>query len=126
MLTTIRGAITVKDNHVDEILEATSLLLSTIIEANCLLQEEIIAMLFTATRDLDAAYPAKAARDFGFNEISLMCMQEMYVKDSLPRCIRVMVLCDREKKNSVKHIYLREARFLRPDLAEFSKDNKEE
>lgn len=120
MITTIRGAITVERNDEADILDSVSLMLRKIIEMNELEHDEVIAMLFTATRDLDAVYPAKAARNLGFNEISLMCMQEMYVQGSLPRCIRVMVLCDRKKNGEPRHAYLREARNLRPDLLEKS------
>jgi len=118
MIVAIRGAITVDENNADEILESVSLLLKNILEANELLQEEVIAIFFTATKDLDAVYPAKAARMMGFNEISLMCMQEMDVKNSLKNCIRVMVLCERNIEKKVKHIYLGGAKVLRPDLSE--------
>ncbi len=117
MIVSIRGAITVTKNDANEILESTSLLLKKILDANELLQEEVIAIFFTATKDLDAVYPAKAARMMGFNEIGLMCMQEMEVQNSLKRCIRVMVLCERNSEKKVKHIYLGEAKVLRPDIS---------
>jgi chorismate mutase len=116
-IVSIRGAITLKGNNKLEILNSTEELLSEIEKQNDLSKEKVISILFSATKDLNATYPAKAARDLGYTEASLMCFNEMEVIDSLEKCIRVMVLykCNLEQKD-VKHVYLREAKALRPDL----------
>jgi len=113
----VRGATTVEQNEPAAILEATSELLLALIEANGLLSEDVASALFTVTADLDAAYPARAARDLGWTDAALMCAGEIPVPGSLPRCIRVLIHWNTESAQSeVKHIYLREAATLRPDL----------
>lgn len=113
----IRGAITVKNNSRDEILEATKVMLKEIIEANRLNQEDLIAITFTMTKDLDAVYPAVAARELCITEAALLCMQELYIKGSLMKCIRVLVQAESSlKQKEAQHIYLRDAVCLRPDL----------
>lgn len=114
----IRGAITTKFNTKEAILEATRLMLEAIIEANGLQIEHIVQIHFSATKDLDAVYPAVAARNIGITSASLMCFQEMYVVGSLEKCIRVDVLVEQEglTRDNVKHQYLRDAKRLRPDL----------
>ena len=114
----IRGAITTKLNTKEAILEATRLMLEAIIEANELQIEHIVQIHFSATKDLDAVYPAVAARNIGITSASLMCFQEMYVVGSLEKCIRVDVLVEQEglTRDNVKHQYLRDAKRLRPDL----------
>ncbi|HLV10754.1 MAG TPA: chorismate mutase [Halanaerobiales bacterium] len=115
----IRGAITVPKNTKKAIYESSKKLLSTIIKDNKLKQEEIISIIFTATTDLDKAYPATAARELGIKLIPLLCFQEMYVVDSLKKCIRILLYVDRNcKHKDIKHVYLREAITLRPDLAD--------
>lgn len=113
----IRGAITVDKNTKEQILEATQALLEEIIKANNIDINEILFILFTSTKDLDKVYPAVAARNLGITEASLMCTQEMYVEGSLNLCIRVMVQIQSniDQKN-IKHIYLKNAAVLRPDL----------
>lgn len=113
----IRGAITVKNNTKEDILAASVELLKKIIELNNIQKEEMVSIIFTATTDLDAVYPAVAAREIGLDMVPLLCFQEMKVKDSLPRCIRVMFFIDRKSPlGEIKHVYLREAVSLRPDL----------
>ena len=113
----IRGAITVENNSREEILTATQEMMEKIILANNLQQEEVAAVFFTATRDLDAAYPAQAVRKMGWTLTPLMCYQEMHVDGSLEKCIRVIVLTQTElEQNQIKHCYLRGAQVLRPDL----------
>lgn len=116
----IRGAITVNSNSKDEILEATKEMLEAIISANMLKIDQVIQILFSATKDLDDVYPAVAAREMGLTSAALMCFQEMYVKGSLSKCIRVSVLADTETltTQNVKHQYLRGAKCLRTDLVE--------
>jgi len=113
----VRGAITVDSNTTESILAATEEMLREIIDNNSINASDVCAMIFTATQDLDKVYPAKAARNIGFTNISLMCMQEMVVKDSLSMCIRVMIMWNTNKNlNEIKHIYLRGAKILRPDI----------
>lgn len=114
----IRGAITVDNNSVESILEATSELLIEIEKNNHLVRDRVISIIFSCTSDLDKAYPAKAARQLGYLNAALMCFNEMYVEGSIDKCIRVMILynSDMEQKD-VKHIYLRDAKALRPDLS---------
>ena len=114
----IRGAITVDRNDKDEILRQTRTLLQAVLERNGLTAGRVRAVLFTMTRDLDAVYPAVAARQLGLTEASLMCMQEQYVVGSLPRCIRLLVLAEGERPQSALcPVYLEGAAVLRPDLA---------
>jgi chorismate mutase len=88
------------------------------VDANCIAEPDLVSVIFTATPDLDAAYPAAAARQLGWTGAALMCVQEMAVPGSLPRCIRVLIHWNTERSlGELRHIYLREARSLRPDLA---------
>ncbi len=114
---TIRGATTVQANTEKEILDGTEELLKLIIEENGLRDDEISAIYFTCTKDLDAAYPARSARKMDIRKAALMCLQEMYVVGSLEKCIRICFFCDGEKdQNDVKHIYIKGAAHLRPDI----------
>ena len=114
----IRGATTVPKNDAEAILDATRELLEQIIEQNGVCEADVASVLFTATPDLDAAYPAVAARQLGWTYTALFCVQEMVVPGSLPRCIRVLVHWNTERTiDQIHHVYLREARCLRPDLA---------
>ncbi|AZO95343.1 chorismate mutase [Halocella sp. SP3-1] len=113
----IRGAISVEKNTRTAILENTSLLLKEMIANNKLSENDIISIFFTATDDLDEVYPAVAARQLGFADIPLLCYQEMKVKDSLEKCIRVLMFVDFDcALQEVKHVYLKKAKILRPDL----------
>lgn len=118
-LISIRGATTINNNVESEILLETRRLLEEIIEKNNIRIKDVISIIFTATKDIDRVYPAKAARDLGFRKCSLMCMQEMDVIDSLEMCIRVMFLANSHKEQEdVEHVYLAKAKVLRPDLME--------
>ncbi len=113
----IRGAVTVEENSRESIFENTRILLKDIIKSNDLDLESIISIIFTATRDIDEAYPAVVAREMGIVHAGLVCMQEMYVKNSLEMCIRVLVNVETDKKQKdMKHTYLKGAVKLRPDL----------
>jgi len=113
----IRGAITVKENTPQHILEGTTSLLETIIEKNEIDYKDIVSIIFTGTKDLDAQYPAVAARKMGMVDIPLFCCQEMYVKGSLEKCIRVLIHIQVPEPKEIKHVYLEKAKVLRPDLA---------
>lgn len=113
----IRGATTVLDNTKDEIIISTKQLLQEILRVNQVEIEDIISIYFTATQDLTRAYPAIAARQLGIVNAGLMCMQELFIEGSMPKCIRVMLNVEIDKKQKdIKHIYLKEAKLLRPDL----------
>lgn len=116
----IRGAIDVPDDNPEEILSATRELLSRILEANPELRsEDIASVLFTTTDDLNAAYPARAAREMGWNSVPMICSREIPVPGGLPRCIRVLLHWNTDlDQRDVCHIYLGAAARLRPDLNE--------
>jgi len=114
----IRGAITVEENTRQEILDKTKRLLSTIMERNALRYEDMVSVIFTATRDLDAVYPAVAAREMGMTQVPLLCCQEMYVEGSLERCIRVLIHAYMDDARAAHHVYLEKAVSLRPDIAQ--------
>ncbi len=114
----IRGATTVGRNDSAEILEATNELLRTLIEANGLQPDDIVSGLFTVTNDLDAAFPARAAEDYGWNIVALLHATEIPVPGSLPLCIRLLVHAYTSRtRTEIKHCYLRGATVLRPDRA---------
>lgn len=113
----IRGAHTAMANTTEAIRDCTLALLQAILRENDLQPEDIINATFTATQDLDAAYPAKFARELpGWDQVPLFCVQEMYVQGSLASCIRVMLLVEQIQTKPVQHVYLGEAVSLRPDL----------
>jgi chorismate mutase len=114
----IRGATTVERNDAAEILDATDELLRAIIEANELRPDDIVSAFFTVTRDIDAAFPARAAEDFGWNIVALLHATEIPVPGSLPRCIRLLVHAyTMRSRAEIRHCYLRGATVLRPDRA---------
>jgi chorismate mutase len=113
----IRGATTVDENSEETILAATQELLEVIVAANDVQVDDIASVIFTATPDLDSAHPARAARQMGWIHVPLLCVQEMEVVESLARCIRLLIHWNTDvETRSVKHIYLRGAKVLRPDL----------
>jgi chorismate mutase len=116
-LRALRGAITVDANESDAILDATEELISTMVGRNDLDHDDIVSCLFTCTPDLNAEFPAVAARRFGLSDVPLMCAQEMAVPGQLPRVIRVMMHCYAPPERKADHVYLREATRLRADLA---------
>ncbi|NLK21747.1 MAG: chorismate mutase [Epulopiscium sp.] len=114
----IRGAITIEENTREEILGNTVILLKEIISKNNINIDDIISITFTATNDIDAAYPAVAARNLNITHAALLCFQEMNVMGSLRMCIRVMLQIKTVKsQQEMKHIYLKRASSLRPDLS---------
>ena len=114
----IRGATTVPENSAEAILEATRELLERVIRENGVYEQDVASVTFSATADLDAVYPAVAARQLGWTSTPLLCVQEMSVVGSLPRCIRILVHWNTDlPKEEIHHVYLHEAWTLRPDLA---------
>lgn len=114
----IRGATTVTTDEPDLILTATRELLESILDANSGLKpEDIGSALFTVTNDLASVFPAQAARQLGWVLVPMMCANEIPVRGSLPLCIRVLIHWNTENtQDKVKHVYLRGAIKLRPDL----------
>ena len=113
----IRGATTVECNDRDEILASTTALLQLMIERNNLRAEDIASAIFTLTDDLDAEFPALAARKMGWTETALMCMREIPVPGSLPKCIRVLLHVNTTRSAAeIQHIYMRGAVSLRPNF----------
>lgn len=119
MVRAVRGATTVEHNNAEEIVGETETLLKKIIDENALDIEDIISVIFSVTSDLNAEFPAVAARRLGWSDIALLCTYEIDVPGSIEKCIRVMLHCNTGKKNSdMKYVYLKGARKLRPDLSE--------
>ena len=114
----VRGATVSSQDTQDAILEAARELLEAMLQANPGLQpDDIASAIFTVTADLHAAYPAQAARQLGWTLVPLMCVQEMHVPSSLPRCIRVLLHWNTElPQSAIHHVYLGAASVLRPDL----------
>ncbi|MEE9199407.1 MAG: chorismate mutase [Dehalococcoidia bacterium] len=111
----IRGATTAEENTKEAILKATDELLRMMIESNDIEVDQVAAATFTTTQDLNAEYPAVAARRIGWNDTALICGHEMNVPDGLPRCIRILILINTEKSaKEIKHVYIKEAKNLRP------------
>lgn len=124
MVRGIRGATTVEHNDSEEILQATSELLTELIRQNSMDPDDIASVFITVTPDLDATFPARAIRDLeGWQWVPLMCSKEIAVPGSLPRCIRLMIMVNTEKgQKELQHVYLKESASLRPDLIEKSID----
>ena len=113
----IRGAITADSNIKEEIIEKTKELLIALKKENDFKIEDITSIFFNVTPDLNAAFPAQAARELGWNKVPLLDMQEIEVPGSLPRCIRILVQINCQKSlQEIKHCYLRGAKILRKDL----------
>jgi chorismate mutase len=113
----IRGATSVAANTKEDILAATKELLQKMIEANQIEKEAVACVFLTTTPDLDAEFPALAARQLGWTEVALLCGQEINVPGSLPRCLRILILFNTEKRaDEIVHIYIRGAEVLRQGL----------
>jgi chorismate mutase len=112
----IRGAITVPENKKEAIGAATKELLQKMIKVNEVKISDIACILFTTTSDLNAAFPAAAARELGWTQVPLLCGHEMNVPGSLPSCLRVLVLFNTDKRNEeMVHVYLGGAVTLRDE-----------
>lgn len=114
----VRGATTVDANDRTQILQATRQLLALMIRVNEIRKEDVAYAQFTVTKDLDAEFPALAARQLGWLDVPLLCSYEISVPGSLGLCIRILIVWNTPKSQSeIKHVYLKEAQRLRPDLA---------
>ena len=113
----VRGATTVEANSPESILEATKELLAAMLKVNDVDVEYVASAFFTVTPDLNAEFPAIAARDMGWSSVALLCGHEMNKPGALPMTLRVLLHVNTEKSaREIKHIYLRGARVLRPDI----------
>jgi chorismate mutase len=113
----IRGATTVDTDRPDAIREATREMLLEMLERNDLAPTDIISAIFTVTPDLKSEFPAIAARELGWGDIALLCTTEIPVPRALARCIRVLMHVETDRKrDAIRHVYLRGAATLRPDL----------
>jgi chorismate mutase len=115
-LIALRGANTVAANEAEAILAATDELMHELLVRNGLKAEDIVSCIFTLTADLDAEFPAVAARRMGLSQVPLMCAREIPVPGSLPRVVRVLVHCYPPDHLEPQHVYLGEAARLRLDL----------
>jgi len=123
----VRGATTVERNEREEILTATRQLLALMVRRNGIVREDVASAIFTTTPDLDAEFPALAARQLGWLDVPLLCGHELAVPGSLSRCIRVLVHWNTERsQKEIEHIYIRDAVRLRPDLSKLPPVNWEE
>lgn len=115
----VRGATTVTENTTEAILIATRELLETIVRLNDMQPDDVASVYFTTTADLNNTYPALAARQMGWFHVPLLCGHEMNVPDGLPLCLRVLIHWNTNRRpQEIVHVYLREARSLRPDRKE--------
>src|SRR3954469_4561236 len=114
----IRGATTAIANTAEDILEVTHEMMRALIELNDLVPDDVASAIFTTTPDLNATFPALAAREIGWLEGPLMCSHEMNVPAALQKCVRVMLHINTTKTaKEIKHVYLKGARQLRPEWA---------
>jgi chorismate mutase len=112
----LRGATTVDRNDAEAIVGATEWLIREIMKRNDLVPERVVSCIFTLTDDLDAEFPAVAARRLGFDMVPLLCAREIPVPGALPRVIRVLMHYYADDGHETKHVYLGDARSLRADL----------
>jgi chorismate mutase len=113
----VRGATTVERNEREEILTATRQLLALMLRQNHIKPEDVASAIFTTTPDIDAEFPALAARQLGLLDVPLLCGHEMAVPGSLTLCVRILLHWNTDKPQSqVQHVYIREAQRLRPDI----------
>lgn len=116
----LRGAICINQNQPDAILEAARILLEALLQANPELKpQDLACALFTLTDDLNAVYPAAAARQMGWSDVPMLCAREISVPGGLPGCLRVLLQWNTDlPQPALRHVYLGEAAQLRPDLVD--------
>jgi chorismate mutase len=115
----IRGAVQVEANESAAILEGTSELVTEVMSRNQLTPADVISVVFSATTDLNAEFPALAARKLGFQDVPLLCCSEIAVPNAMPRVVRLMMHVETEApRSAMQHVYLRGAAALRLDIAQ--------
>ena len=113
----VRGATSVEENSREAILRGARQLLALMIRCNNIEADDVGSAIFSVTPDLDAEFPAFAVRQLGWLEVPLLCTNEIAVRDSLPRCIRILINWNTNKsQKDITHIYIKDAVQLRPDL----------
>ncbi len=113
----VRGAVPVMSNTESDILAAAERLLSELISRNGIISDDIASAIFTTSPDLNAEYPAIAARKFGWSNVALLCGHEMDVPHGMQSCLRILIHWNTDKSSEdIVHVYLDETRSLRPDL----------
>ena len=112
----LRGANVARENERDAILAATDELMRVLMKRNTLTAERMVSCIFTLTEDLDAEFPAVAARALGLHRVPLLCAREVPVPGSMPRVIRVLVHYYAAEEHEPQHVYLGETSALRADL----------
>jgi chorismate mutase len=118
VLRAVRGATSVREDTSEAIREGTAELVGEVLARNGLTPEDLVSVIFTATEDLTADFPAAAAREMGLSAVPLICAREIPVVGALGMCIRVMVHCYAPPDREIHHVYLHAARQLRTDLPE--------
>jgi chorismate mutase len=118
-LRALRGATTVEKDTREEIVSGTAHLLREMLARNAVAREDLVSIIFTATPDLRAEFPAAAAREIGISDVPLLCARELDVEGAIGRCVRILMhlYTDRDR-DSLRHVYLGAARHLRDDLPE--------
>lgn len=115
----LRGAITIPENSQKEIIQGTAELLKEMMARNGIGEKDIVSIIFTATEELNAEFPAAAARELGFKYVPLLCTRELAVPEGIPQCIRILMhFYTGKEPEELKHVYLRDAKHLRTDLPE--------
>lgn len=115
----IRGATTIRENTQEEILKATRELLALMIRLNSIQPEDVASAWFTTTTEIDACFPAIAARQLNWMNVALICGHEMSVPGALPLCIRILIHWNTQKTaDDIVHVYIKGAKKLRPDKNE--------
>jgi chorismate mutase len=112
----LRGATTIAVNTTGDIHDRTTELMAAILERNALTPDDVVSCIFTVTDDIDAGFPAAAAREMGFERVPLICTREIPVPGALPLVIRVLMHFHASETHETRHVYLHEARVLRADL----------
>ena len=112
----VRGAVRAGSNDVEAILAATEELMQEVLARNALAPDRLVSCIFTLTEDLDAEFPAVAARKLGFDRVPLLCAREVPVPGALPMVIRVLMHYYADDGHRARHVYLGDARSLRQDL----------
>ncbi len=119
----VRGATTVEKDDADLVVSATRELLATLAERNAFAPEQVISAIFTVTPDITSEFPARAARELGWVDVPLLCALEIPTERGLAHCIRVLLHIETElPRSALRHVYLRDAVELRPDLSGGSRD----
>lgn len=116
-LRALRGAITLEADTRDQVMERVSTLIEAMVERNGVEVDDMVSLIFTATEDITAEFPAAAARAMGISQVPLLCARELSVQDAIPLCIRVLMHLHTDRTpDRLRHVYLEGARPLRTDL----------